>query len=59
MGSFDRISQLPPTPHIRPRTQSLPTRKPRERKPDPRAKRQPALEHEDTDSGLPHIDEYA
>jgi hypothetical protein len=59
MGTFDSISQLPPAPSIRPRTQPLPHRKPREDKPDPRARRKPPPETEDTEADLPHIDEYA
>lgn len=59
MGSFDRISHLPPAPDIRPRTQPLPHRKPRKDKPDPRARRRPKPEDEDADTGQPHIDEYA
>jgi len=59
MGSFDRISHLPPAPDIRPRTQPLPHRKPREDKPDPRSRRHRQPEDEDADTGLPHIDEYA
>ena len=49
MGSFDSISHLPPSPHIRPRTQPLPHRKPREDKPDPRSRQQPQPDADDSD----------